>query len=94
MRFSQKALKTYKMYRDNKTTIMFIKRMTYTVKFMSVFAIATLLALLNTLLVLTQEFPRFYRYSMGSRMVDMTLDMLSLIYKANDQEQTLVVSSR
>ena len=73
---------------------MFIKRMTYTVKFMSVFAIATLMALLNTLLVLTQEFPRFYRYSMGSRMVDMTLDMLSLIYKANDQEQTLVVSSR
>ena len=39
--------------------------------------------LLNNLLILTQDFPRFFRYSMGSRMVDLTLDMLSLIYKAN-----------
>lgn len=39
--------------------------------------------LLNNLLALTQDFPRFFRYSMGSRMVDLTLDMLSLIYKAN-----------
>ena len=39
--------------------------------------------LLNDLLLLSQEFPRFFRYSMGSRMVDLTLDMLSLIYKAN-----------
>ena len=37
--------------------------------------------LLNNLLILTQDFPRFFRYSMGSRMVDLTLDMLSLIYK-------------
>ena len=34
--------------------------------------------LLNNLLALTQDFPRFFRYSMGSRMVDLTLDMLSL----------------
>lgn len=29
--------------------------------------------LLNNLLILTQDFPRFFRYSMGSRMVDLTL---------------------
>lgn len=39
--------------------------------------------LLNNLIVLTQDFPRFFRYSIGSRMVDLTLDMLSLIYRAN-----------
>lgn len=39
--------------------------------------------LLNNLLVLTQEFPRFFRYSIGNRMVDLNLDMLSLIYRAN-----------
>jgi len=39
--------------------------------------------LLNELLPLTQEFPRFYRYSLGSRMVELNLDMLSLIYRAN-----------
>ena len=27
--------------------------------------------LLNDLLLLSQEFPRFFRYSMGSRMVDL-----------------------
>ena len=41
--------------------------------------------LLNNLLILTQDFPRFFRYSMGSRMVDLTLDMLSLIYKADSR---------
>lgn len=39
--------------------------------------------MLNNLLVLTQEFPRFFRYSIGNRMVDLNLDMLSLIYRAN-----------
>ena len=48
MKYSQKALKTYKMYRYlKKQTIMFMKRMTYTTKFMSAFAIVTLLALLT-----------------------------------------------
>ena len=43
MKYSQKALKTYKMYRYlKKQTIMFMKRMTYTTKFMSAFAIVTL----------------------------------------------------
>lgn len=41
-------MKTYKMYRYlKKQTIMFMKRMTYTTKFMSAFAIVTLLALLT-----------------------------------------------
>lgn len=47
--------------------------------------------LLNNLLVLTQDFPRFFRYSMGSRMVDLTLDMLSLIYKANSSYEKVGV---
>ena len=47
--------------------------------------------LLNNLLILTQDFPRFFRYSMGSRMVDLTLDMLSLIYKANSSYEKVGV---
>lgn len=47
--------------------------------------------LLNNLLVLTKEFPRFFRYSMGSRMVDLTLDILSLIYKANSSYEKVGV---
>ncbi|WP_455588805.1 four helix bundle protein [Bacteroides rodentium] len=39
--------------------------------------------LLNRLLPFTQGFPRFFRYGMGSRMVELNLDMLSLIYQAN-----------
>lgn len=39
--------------------------------------------LLNMLMCATQDFPRFYRYSLGSRMVDICLDMSMLIYKAN-----------
>ncbi|MDY3068156.1 MAG: hypothetical protein SOR57_00565 [Parabacteroides sp.] len=42
--------------------------------------------LLNKLIRQTQEFPRFFKYSLGSRMVDLNLDMLSLIYKANSLE--------
>ena len=37
------------------------------------------------------DFPRFFRYSMGSRMVDLTLDMLSLIYKANSSYEKVGV---
>ena len=39
--------------------------------------------LLNMLLPLTQGFPRFFRYSLGIRMTELNLDMLSLIYRAN-----------
>ena len=57
-------------------------------------ALANSLRLLNlpeTVLILTQDFPRFFRYSMGSRMVDLTLDMLSLIYKANSSYEKVGV---
>ncbi|WP_225637897.1 four helix bundle protein [Bacteroides thetaiotaomicron] len=49
------------------------------------------LPVVENLLVLTQDFPRFFRYSMGSRMVDLTLDMLSLIYKANSSYEKVGV---
>ena len=39
--------------------------------------------LLNMLIRATQDFPRFYKYSLGARMVDICLDMSMLIYKAN-----------
>lgn len=39
--------------------------------------------LLNMLIRATQDFPRFYRYSIGTRMVDVCLDMSMLLYKAN-----------
>lgn len=62
---------------------------------------------LNMLLPLTLGFPRFYRYSGGIRMVDLNLDMLSLLFRANsvyektvplveflDKYQTLLVLFR
>ena len=39
--------------------------------------------LLNMLIRATQDFPRFYKYSLGTRMVDVCLDMSMLLYKAN-----------
>lgn len=39
--------------------------------------------LLNLLIPLTQSFPRFFRYSVGVRMVDLNLDMVSLVFRAN-----------
>ena len=39
--------------------------------------------LLNQLLPLTQSFPRFYKHTLGGRMVDLCLDMLSLLYRIN-----------
>ncbi|WP_455664426.1 hypothetical protein [Phocaeicola sp.] len=39
--------------------------------------------LLNMLIRATQDFPRFYKYSLGVRMVDVCLDMSMLLYKAN-----------
>lgn len=45
--------------------------------------------LLNRLIPLTQSFPRFLRYSVGSRMVDLALDMVTLIYRANSSYDKL-----
>lgn len=39
--------------------------------------------LLNLLIRATQDFPRYYKYSLGTRMVDVCLDMSMLLYKAN-----------
>lgn len=39
--------------------------------------------LLDEVLSLTDVFPRFFRYSVGNRMVELNLDMLSLVYRAN-----------
>ncbi|WP_044269423.1 four helix bundle protein, partial [Bacteroides timonensis] len=47
--------------------------------------------LLNLLIPLTQGFPRFFRYGLGSRMVELNLDMLSLIYKANSSYEKVTV---
>lgn len=47
--------------------------------------------LLNLLIPLTQGFPRFFRYGLGSRMVELNLDMLSLIYKANSSYEKVAV---
>ena len=30
-----------------------------------------------------KDYPRFYRYTIGEKMVNVNLDMLSLIYRAN-----------
>jgi hypothetical protein len=49
------------------------------------------LRLLNQLIPLTQGFPKFFRYSMGNRMVELNLDMLSLIYKANSSYEKVAV---
>lgn len=49
--------------------------------------------LLERLIELSKELPKFFRYSLGSRMVDLSLDLLGLIYRANmsvaDRQQTL-----
>ena len=51
------------------------------------------LDLLDRLLSLTVNFPKFYRYGMGQRMVDINLDMLALIYRANRTYEKLPVIS-
>lgn len=44
--------------------------------------------LLNDLLrIVENSFPRFYRYTVGNRMVDLNLDMLSLIYRTNSNRE-------
>ena len=39
--------------------------------------------LLEKLIELSKELPKFYRYSLGVRMVDLNLDILGQIYRAN-----------
>lgn len=51
------------------------------------------LDLLDRLLTMTKNFPRFFRFGMGQRMVDINLDLLALIYKANRSREKLPVIS-
>ena len=39
--------------------------------------------LLERLTDLAKDLPKFFRYSLGTRMVDLNLDMLGLVYRAN-----------
>ena len=39
--------------------------------------------LLEKLVVLARDLPKFFRYSLGVRMVDLCLNILGLIYRAN-----------
>jgi len=39
--------------------------------------------LLERLIDLAKDLPKFFRYSVGTRMVDLCLDMLAQIYRAN-----------
>ena len=41
------------------------------------------LRLLNLTIEKTKSYPRYYRYTLGERMVNVNLDMLSLIFEAN-----------
>lgn len=49
--------------------------------------------LLERLTTLAKELPKFFRYSIGTRMVDLCLDMLGQVYRANmsktDRQQAL-----
>lgn len=47
--------------------------------------------LLNLLIPLSQGFPRFFRYNMGNRMIELNLDRLSLIYKADSSYKKVAV---
>jgi hypothetical protein len=49
------------------------------------------LALLNRIIQLTTDFPRFFRYGIGSRMVDLNLEMISLIYQANSSYEKVAI---
>jgi len=43
--------------------------------------------LLERLTDLAKDLPKFFRYSVGTRMVDLCLDMLAQIYRANMDQQ-------
>ncbi len=49
--------------------------------------------LLERLTDLAKDLPKFFRYSIGTRMVDLNLDILGLVYRANmskeNRQQTL-----
>ena len=47
------------------------------------------LSLLNRIIPLTKDLPRFFRYGIGIRMVDLNLEMISLIYQANGSYEKL-----
>ena len=49
------------------------------------------LSLLNRVIPLTKDFPRFFRYGIGSRMVDFNLEMISLIYQANSSYEKVKI---
>jgi hypothetical protein len=49
------------------------------------------LALLNRVIPLTKDFPRFFRYGIGSRMIDFNLEMISLIYQANSSYEKVKI---
>ena len=38
-----------------------------------------------------KDYPRFYRYTIGEKMVNINLDMLSLIYRANSSYNKLPI---
>jgi len=51
------------------------------------------LGLLNSTIERTKSYPRYYRYTIGEKMVNINLDMLSLIYKANSSYEKVTVLS-
>ena len=40
-----------------------------------------------------KNYPRFYRYTIGEKMVNINLDMLSLIYRANSSYEKISILS-
>ena len=44
--------------------------------------------LLERLTDLAKDLPKFFRYSIGTRMVDLCLDMLAQIYRANMKQES------
>ena len=45
--------------------------------------------LLNDVILLTNTFPKSFRYGVGARMVDLCLDMMTLIYTINGSRDKL-----
>jgi hypothetical protein len=49
--------------------------------------------LLSLTIEKTKCYPRFYRYTVGEKMVNSNLDMLSLIYRANSSYEKISILS-
>lgn len=49
--------------------------------------------LLSLTIEKTKCYPRFYRYTVGEKMVNINLDMLSLIYRANSSYKKISILS-